>query len=67
MATRVAILLDDRDNRIGKTVVPETVFIIRHDDAFYVRTAKGVRLSGGGIGVAFEETEVYVRGKLEPA
>lgn len=64
--TRVAILVDDRDRRIGRVSVPETVFVIRHNGGIFVRTAKGLRLPGGGIGVAFEETEVYVRDQLEP-
>lgn len=65
--TRTAVLVDERDRRLGKVAVPETVFVIRHGGAVFVRSERGVRLSGGGIGVVFEETEVYVRERLEPA
>lgn len=67
MTTRTAVLVDDRDNRIGSTPVPEATFIIRHGDDLFVRTDKGVRLSGGGIGVVFLLTEPAVRGTLKPA
>lgn len=63
---RTAVLVDERDRQIGKTSVPETTFVIKHADAIFIRTPKGVRLSGGGIGVVFEQTEVYVRERLEP-
>lgn len=66
MTTRTAVLIDERDRQVGKTSVPEAVFIIRHGEALYVRTARGVRLSGGGIGVVFEQTEVFVRDRLDP-
>lgn len=64
MAQRVAVLLDERDRRVGSTIVPETVFIINHAGRFFVRTEKGARMSGGGVGAIFEETEVYVRERL---
>lgn len=67
MAARVAVLLDERDNKIGTVTVPDTISVIRHKGAIFVRTAKGLRLSGGGIGVAFIATEVYVRDQLQPA
>lgn len=64
---RTAILVDEQDRRLGSTSVPETVFVIRHKDSIFVRTPRGVRLSGGGIGVVFEATEVYERDNLGPA
>lgn len=66
MAQRTAVLIDERDRQLGSTIVPETVSVIRHDEGIFVRTDKGVRLSGGGIGVAFIETEVVERKKLAP-
>lgn len=62
---RTAVLLDERDRKVGKTAVPETVFVIKHGGALYVRTEKGVRLPGGGIGVCFIVTEPYVRERLD--
>ena len=64
---RTAILYDDRDRLLGKTMVPEHTFVIRHKDSIFVRTDEGVRLSGGGIGVRFIESDPLVRDKLEPA
>lgn len=64
---RTAILIDERDRRIGKTMVPETAFVIRHGNSLFVRTEKGIRLSGCGIGVVFIETDPHVRQKLDPA
>ena len=64
---RAAVLIDERDRQLGKTMVPETTFVIKHRDSFFFRTEKGLRLSGGGIGVVFIETEPLVREKLEPA
>lgn len=67
MIIRTAVLFTDSERRIGQVQVPETTFIIQHDDALFVRTAKGVRLSGGGIGVMFIETEPLVRQQLQRA
>jgi len=64
---RAAILYDERDRLLGKTMVPEHTFVIRHQDSIFVRTEEGVRLAGGGIGVRFIETDPLVRNKLEPA
>jgi len=62
---RTAVLLGERDERLGRTTVPESTFVIRHEGAFYIRTGNGVRLPGGGIGVIFEQTEVIDRPQLE--
>lgn len=64
MAQRVALLIDERDRRLGTTMVPELTFVIRHDDAIFVRTEQGLRLPGGGIAVVFRETDPTVREKL---
>lgn len=64
---RPAVLIDERDQRLGKLMVHESCFIIRHNDAIFVRTSKTIRLhhSHRAMAVVFEETEVYVRDKLE--
>lgn len=67
MTARAIVLVDESDRKIGKTVVPETVFVIRHGESMFVRTAEGVRLRGGGIGIVFRATEVFVRERLDPA
>lgn len=62
-----AVLIDERDRRIGKLMVHETCFVIRHKTAIFIRTPKAVRLhhSHRSMAIVFEETEVYVRDKLE--
>lgn len=62
---RTAILIDDRDRRLGGCVVNDATHLIQHDDGLFIRTDKGVRLSGGGIGVIFEYAEPIIRTKLE--
>lgn len=64
---RVAVLIDERDRRLGKLQVSESCFVIRHNDAVFVRTAKAVKLhhSHRVTAVVFEQTEVYVRDRLE--
>lgn len=68
MATRAAVLIDERDRKLGKTMVPETVMVIKHNDLVFVRTGEGIRLTrdGVGMGAVFRETEVYVRARLDP-
>ncbi len=63
---RTAILYDERNRLLGKTSVADATFVIRHLGRFFFRTAEGVRLSGGGVGVRFLEVEPLVRDKLEP-
>lgn len=64
--TRIAVLFDERDHRLGSTTVQDkTTFVIRHADAFFFRTEQAVRLSGGGIGVVFRQIEPVVRARLE--
>lgn len=66
--TRTAILISERDVRIGKTMVPEATTVIRHGDTIFVRTQECIRLvrGGTGVGAVFRETEVIVRNALEP-
>lgn len=64
---RTAVLIDERDRRIGKLTVGEACFVIQHRDATFIRTEKAVRLhhSHRALAVVFEQTEVYVRDRLE--
>ncbi|MDO8534227.1 MAG: hypothetical protein Q7S17_05740 [Xanthobacteraceae bacterium] len=64
---RAAILYDDRDRNLGKTMVTDSTFVIRHQERFFFRTNDGVRLTGGGIGARFIEMDPLVRDKLETA
>lgn len=65
---RIAILLNEKDVRLGRCSVQESTFIIQYGDEFFYRTTEGVRLTrdGVGIGVVFRQTEVYVRERLDP-
>ncbi len=63
---RTAVLVDQRDVKLGTVKVPDATFAIQHDGAIFIRTEKGVRLGGGAIGVVFLETEPLVREKLNP-
>lgn len=64
---RVAVLIDERERRLGKLTVGPACFVIRHGDATFVRTDKVVRLhhSHRAMAVIFEETPIYVRDRLE--
>jgi hypothetical protein len=64
---RAAVLFDERDRKIGQTMVTDSTFVIQHRERFFFRTDKGVRLLGGGVGAQFLEMEPLVRNKLEPA
>lgn len=66
-AIRAAILFDDKDRKLGKTMVTDTTFVIRHQARYFFRTDQGVRLPGGGVGARFIELDPLVRDKLEPA
>lgn len=67
MTMRPAVLVDEADNRIGKLMVGPACFVIRHRDAVFVRTDKAVKIhhSHRALAVVFEQTEMYVRDKLE--
>lgn len=64
---RLAVLIDERDRRLGKIQVPEACFVIQHGDASFVRTDKVIRLhhSHRAMAVVFEQTEIFVRERLE--
>lgn len=63
-----AVLVDERDRRIGTTNVSSACFVISHGDSTFVRTDKGVRLrpADRALAIIFEETEIYVRNRLDP-
>lgn len=65
--TRTAVLIDDRDKRLGRVRVPDLTFVVQHQGEIFVRTDRGIRLSGGGIGVIFQLTDPLVRDRLDPA
>jgi hypothetical protein len=67
MTTRTAVLIDERDRRVGKIQVPEICFVIQHNGCTFVRTQKTVRLhhSHRAFAVVFDQTEVYIRERLE--
>lgn len=62
-----AVLIDEQDRRLGKIMVAPTCRIIRHAGATFVRTDKAVRLhhSHRALAVIFEQTEIFIRDKLE--
>lgn len=64
---RIAVLIDEMDRRLGKLTIAPSCFVIRHGDATFVRTDKVVKLhhSHRAMAVVFEQTEVYVRNRLE--
>lgn len=63
---RTAILIDERDRRLGRTDIPDAIHIIQHGETMFIRSSEAVRLAGGGVGVIFRVAEVFVRNKLEP-
>ncbi len=65
--TRTGILVDETDRRLGAVRVPETIIVVQRGDDLFVRTGEGIRLRGGGIGIIFRATEVFVRDRLDPA
>lgn len=64
---RAAVLFDERDRKLGKTMVVDACFVIQHRERFFFRTDQGVRLPGGGVAARFIEIDPLVRDKLEPA
>ncbi len=65
---KIAVLIDERDRRLGKLQVPDACFVVRHDGATFVRTQRAIKLHHAhrAFAVVFEQTEVYVRERLEP-
>ena len=68
MSSQIAVLIDERDNRLGRLTVTSACQVICHEDRYFVRTAKGMKLhhSHRAIAVIFEETELYHRRRLDP-
>lgn len=69
MTIRAAILVDLDDSRLGRVMVPDTTFVIRHNGSTFVRTDEGIRVTrqpGGHVAAIFRQTEIYVRDRLEP-
>lgn len=68
MALQSAILVDERDKRLGRLMVSPACHVIKYGDAFFVRTAKMVRPipSVTAMATVFEQTEPFTRNKLEP-
>lgn len=66
--TRTAILIDECDKRLGRTQVPESAQVIRHQNAVFVRTQEAIRLTRSGTGMAavFRIAEIFTRPTLEP-
>lgn len=64
MPIRSIILVDERDNAIGTSTVPDNTRLIQHKDRLFIRADKVRRLTGGGVGAVFEEVEPIVRDKL---
>lgn len=65
---RPAVLIDELDNRLGKLMVAPSCFVIVFQERTFVRTDKAVKLhhSHRATAVVFEETEPYVRARLDP-
>lgn len=68
MSSQIAVLIDERDQRIGRVAVTAHCHVICHEDRYFVRTSKGVKLhhSHRAIAVVFEETEIYHRKRIDP-
>lgn len=66
MAVRTAVLVDDKDKRLGAAQVPDSTHLISHNGTVYIRTPEGIRLGGNGIGVIFRYVEPLVRNQLRP-
>ena len=67
MTTQLAILLDERGERLGTTRVPPAVSVIQHNGAYFARTDMRMRPNPRltPLAIVFDQTEPYVRNKLE--
>jgi hypothetical protein len=65
---RRALLINERDVRLGTVDVSPAIFVIRYGGATFVRTGEAVklRLAHRATVDVFAQAEVYVRDKLEP-
>lgn len=68
MAIRTAVLINERDKRLGQASVPESAMVILHNGSYFVRSDERFRLTREGVstGVIFRETEIYARESLRP-
>jgi hypothetical protein len=65
---RLAVLINERDVRLGAVNISDATAVIRHGGSIFVRTGKTVKLRPNHrmLALVFEQTEIYVRDKLEP-
>jgi hypothetical protein len=65
---QIAVLIDERDRRLGKVMVNSATVVIGHADRIFVRTGKSIRPNPrlNAMAVVFEEAKIYTRDKLEP-
>jgi hypothetical protein len=65
---RRAVLINDRDVRLGTLDVAPATTVVRYGGATFVRTGQSVKLRPAHRALVdvFVETELYVREKLEP-
>ena len=65
---RRAVLINERDVRLGTLDVTPATSVVRYGGAIFVRTGQTIRLRPAHRALVdvFAETEVYVREKLEP-
>jgi hypothetical protein len=66
---RRAVLVNESDVRLGTVDVPSSCSVIRYGGGYFYRTEKTVRLRPAhtAMAVVFDQTEVYVRERLDPA
>jgi len=65
---RRAVLINERDVRLGTLDVGPATLVVRHGGSTFVRTGETIRLKPAHRALVdvFVETEVYVRNNLEP-
>lgn len=64
---RVAILVDEKDRRLGRAVVAESTMIISHKESLFIRSGLMVKISANGLAAEFRYIEPAVRDRLDPA
>lgn len=67
--SRRAVLIDEFDKRLGTLVVAPATTVIKHGDAYFIRTGQTIRLRPAHRAFVdvFVQTDVYVRDRLEAA
>ena len=68
MTPRLCVLVDERDRRLGRLMLPEACCVVAYAGRIFVRTQKAVKLHHAhrAVAIVFEETEVYHRKTLDP-